>query len=320
MAQVAPVYSFTSGNMASLMTGFGISSIVFLIFTAQVWIYFQRHKIRSRENRQSKALVAFIWLMQAAQLAITTRMSSVHTMEFEDIPRLLGHFSTEWALYAGIGSLTTSLVHGIFIYRIFRIEKSLCGKRRLSFILIAFCIMEQVFGLLSAIFIFKLRNHPDYSPMVAWSLSASLACSLINDLLISGTLAYILNKHRTVSQRTNQMITKLIIFCSQTGLITTVAASITIGIWAVFRFNISHLYMCFPIGGIYATCLLANFIARESYLQPQTNHGTEMPQISFARFTQVTHASSPDNHSGHQATLVIQEGTISSKDFSKAAC
>jgi hypothetical protein len=81
--------------------------------------------------------------------------------------------------------------------------------------------MEQVFGLLSAIFIFKLRNHPDYSPMVAWSLSASLACSLINDVLISGTLAYILNKHRTVSQRTNQMITKLIIFCSQTGLITT---------------------------------------------------------------------------------------------------
>jgi hypothetical protein len=27
MAQVAPVYSFTSGNMASLMTGFGISSM-----------------------------------------------------------------------------------------------------------------------------------------------------------------------------------------------------------------------------------------------------------------------------------------------------
>ncbi|KAG2118503.1 hypothetical protein BD769DRAFT_1482143 [Suillus cothurnatus] len=179
--------------------------------------------------------------------------------------------------------------------------------------------MEQVFGLLSAIFIFKLRNHPDYSPMVAWSLSASLACSLINDVLISGTLAYILNKHRTVSQRTNQMITKLIIFCSQTGLITTVAASITIGIWAVFRFNISHLYMCFPIGGK-STDILFSFIARESYLQPQTNHGTEMPQISFARFTQVTHASSPDNHSGHQATFVIQGATNSSKDPSKAAC
>jgi hypothetical protein len=78
------------------------------------------------------------------------------------------------------------------------------------------------------------------------------------------------------------MITKIIIFCSQTGLITTqvlwywqwicahcflfsVVALIAIGIvsasshastmvltkmqWAAFRFDIYHLHMCFPIGG-----------------------------------------------------------------------
>jgi hypothetical protein len=140
-----------------------------------------------------------------------------------------------------------------------------------------------------------------------WSTSISLGCSAINDVLIAGTLAYILHKHRTVSPmwlinltmkltwltilvlRTNQMITKLIIFCSQTGLITTqvpwywqwicahcflcsVAAFIAIGIvgassrtvtmvltkiqWAVCRFDIYHLYMCFPIGGCESLVLI----------------------------------------------------------------
>ncbi|KAG1841003.1 hypothetical protein DFJ58DRAFT_809198 [Suillus subalutaceus] len=336
MTQVASAYNFASGNMASLMTGFGISSIVFLIFTAQVWIYFWRHGIRSRENRQSKTLVRM--LMQAAQLAITTHISSVHMMEFEDIPCFIGHMSTIGALHrtgckwrftsTGLDlikltvvpqSLTTSLVHGIFICRIFRLEKCLYGRRRMTFVLVAFCVMEQVFGLISAIYIFKLRSNPNYGAMVIWSTAISLGCSVINDVLIAGTLAYILHKHRTTSPRTNQMITKLIIFCSQTGLITTQCSicALTMALtkmqWAVCRFDIGHLYM------LYATCLLANFIARESYLQPQTTHQTGISEISFTSFAQVIHVGLSDNHSGHQETLVMQGKTDSSKDSSKAS-
>lgn len=309
-------YNFASGNMASLMTGVGISSIVFFILTAQVWIYFRRHKIRSRENRQSKLLVAFIWFMQATQIAITTRISCIHTMEFEDIPRFINNMLIEWTLNAGISSLTTSLVHSVFIYRVFRLEKSLYGRRRMSFVLIVICVMEQVFGLLAAICIFKIHDRHKYGVMAIWSTSISLGCSAINDILIAGTLAYILHKHRTVSPRTNQMITKLIIFCSQTGLITTVAASIAFGIWTACRFDIYHLHMCFPLGGLYATCLLANFIARESYLQPQTVHETEVSEITFAPFAQVIHVGLSDNNSEHQETLVMQGG----KDCSKSSC
>ncbi|KAG2157716.1 uncharacterized protein EDB93DRAFT_810489 [Suillus bovinus] len=268
--------------------------------------------IRSRENKQSKVLVAFIWLMQVAQMAIAAWISCVHTMEVDVILHFIGYTLTNWALYTGICSLTTSLVHGVFIFRVFRLEKSLYGKRRMTWVLIAFCVMEQVFGLLSTIFIFKTSNY-SLNVVAVWSTFISLGCSAINDVLIAGTLAYILHKHRTTSPRTNQMITRLIIFCSQTGLITTVVASVTMGIWAACRFDFHHLHMCFPIGGLYATCLLANFIARESYLQPQTVHETEISAISFARFTQEAHVGFPDNNSGLQETLVMQGGADSSK-------
>ncbi|KAG2053338.1 hypothetical protein BDR06DRAFT_462055 [Suillus hirtellus] len=302
MAQVATAHSFASRNMIPLITGLGISSITFSILTAQVWIYFWRHRIRSQENRQSKALVAFIWLMQAAEMTITIRLSTVHMMEFDDRPHFYGYMSIDWALYTAICSFTMSLVHGVFIYRVFRLEKSLYGKRRITFVLIAFCIMEQVFGLLTAIFIANLKDNFDYNiTRMKWSTSVALGCSAVNDALIAGTLSYILYKHsKGVSPRTSQMIMKLIKFCSQTGLITTVAASITIALWVACRFEIFHLYMCIPIGGLYATCLLANFIARESYLQPQTVYEPEISEISlsFGPFTQMIHVGLPNNNSG----------------------
>ncbi|KAG1814499.1 hypothetical protein EV424DRAFT_1414142 [Suillus variegatus] len=244
--------------------------------------------------------------MQAAQMVITTRLSCIHTIEFDDVSHFNGYMSIDWAIYTGIWSLTTSLVHSVFISRVFKLEKGFYGKRRITFVLIAFCVMEQVFGFLSAIFIAKLSNN-NYQVMIVWSTSISLGCSAINDVLIAGTLVYILYNHRTVSPRTNQMIMKLVIFCSQTGLITTQMQ------WAACRFDMYHLYMCFPVGGLYATCLLANFIARESYLQPQTVHEHEISEISFGPFTQVIHVDLPDHNSGQQETLAMHEGTHSSK-------
>ncbi|KAG1895444.1 uncharacterized protein F5891DRAFT_1281146 [Suillus fuscotomentosus] len=259
--------------------------------------------------------------MQAVEMTITIRLSTVHMMEFDDRSHFYGYMSTDWALYTGICSFTMSLVHSVFIYRVFRLEKSLYGKRRITFVLIAFCAMEQVFGLLTAIFIANLNDNFDYNiTRMKWSTSIALGCSAINDVLIAGTLSYILYKHsKGVSPRASQMIMKLIIFCSQTGLITTqvtcVAASITIALWVACRFEIFHLYMCIPIGGLYATCLLANFIARESYLQPQTVYEPEISEISlsFGPFTQVIHVGLPNDNPGQQETLSMQERTHSSK-------
>lgn len=307
--------SLHSGSMASLMTGLGISSIVFLILTAQVWIYFRRYTIRSRENWQSKLLVAIIWLMQAAQMGIASWIAriQVHTIDSEDFSQFIGRTPTEWAVYTGICTLTTSLVHGIFICRVCSLERSLCGKRRMTFVLIAFCAMEQVFGFLKAICMtFKLSDYT-YHTMALWAPPISIGCSAIGDTLIAGTLAYILHSNRTESPRTNRMITKLIIFCSQTGLVTTMAAFSALGLWAVCSFVIKHLYTCFPMGCLYATCLLANSIARESYLQPQIVHEIEISEISSPHFTKDVHVdsklnSSSDTGSGHQGTLAMEEG------------
>ncbi|OJA08480.1 hypothetical protein AZE42_02849 [Rhizopogon vesiculosus] len=67
---------------------------------------------------------------------------------------------------------------------------------------------------------------------------------------------------------------------------------------------------------VYATCLLANFIARESYLQPQIVNETGITKITFAPFTPEIHVdldfrSPSDTSPGHQETLVMQGDTVS---------
>ncbi|KAG1841005.1 hypothetical protein DFJ58DRAFT_809206 [Suillus subalutaceus] len=188
-----------------------------------------------------------------------------------------------------------------------------------GFAVIAFCVMEQVFGILKTIcMVFKISDYTYYT-MALWAPPISIGCSAIGDILIAGTLVYILHRNRTESPRTNRMITKIIIFCSQTGLVTSVAAFSALGIWAVFSFVIKHLYMCFPMGCLYATCLLANFIARESYLQPQTVHELEISKISWAHFTKdLSSNSSSDTKSGQQETLTMEEGRSSDSCIPKA--
>lgn len=301
-----------SEGMASLMTGLGISSMVFFILTGQVWVYFRRSTIRTQENWQSKLLVAIIWLLQVAQITLTSRIAIAHSMNVEDFSQFVSRMSIDWAIYIGICTLTTSLVHGVFICRVCRLEKSLCDRRRMTFVLIAFCFMEQVFGFIKALcIIFKLDDYTYYT-MALWTPPLSIGCSAIGDTLIAGTLAYILYSNRTESPRTNLMVTKIIIFCLQTGLVTTVAAFGSLGIWAVFSFVTKDLYTCFPMGCLYATCLLANLIARESYLQPQTVREIDISKLSSVHFTKRIHMdldlkSSSDTSSG-QRTLTMEEG------------
>lgn len=68
----------------------------------------------------------------------------------------------------------------------------------------------------------------------------------------------------------------------------------------------------------------SSFIARESYLQPQTLNETKVSEITFAPVTQkvqvdlALHPSS-DTSSGHQETLEMQEGTWSHSSLSRAS-
>ncbi|OJA08476.1 hypothetical protein AZE42_02850, partial [Rhizopogon vesiculosus] len=131
---VAYASGFGNTGMAFLMTGLGLSSVsgstsedVDLEKTDRPKSSYE-FTPHIRLPADHLAQVAFIWLIQAAEMGITSRITCVHTMEFEGLPQFIVHMSMVCCL-----------------------EKSIYGKRKMSFILIALWIVELAFGLLSAI-------------------------------------------------------------------------------------------------------------------------------------------------------------------------
>ncbi|KAF9223634.1 hypothetical protein BS17DRAFT_109116 [Gyrodon lividus] len=115
---------------------------------------------------------------------------------------------------------------------------------------------------------------------LCWAILVWLGLSITADVLIAWSLCYILNKSRTGFARTDWMIKRLTVFFVQTGLIMSFVAVVTVAIWTVAKLDTDHLMMSFPMGGIYATCLMANLIARESYFHPRVAYeDTELPTI-----------------------------------------
>ncbi|KIJ11971.1 hypothetical protein PAXINDRAFT_181693 [Paxillus involutus ATCC 200175] len=113
-----------------------------------------------------------------------------------------------------------------------------------------------------------------------------LGFSITADMMIAGSLCYILNKNRTGFASTEWLIKRLMRFCVQTGLIMSLVAGVTLALWAAAKLDTDHLVMSFPMGGIYAACLMANLIARESYLHPRVAY-EDIELITISRRSMV---------------------------------
>jgi len=252
-------------SFITLTAGISLALIIFIILTSQVGLYFWRRPVHSCDPVWMKGVIVSIWVIQALELALACRMSfSAHRKGSEGLEMIF----CEWAGYLGTSAMTTFLVHSLFVRRIYLLGKGL-ETIMMPIVLILVVILEGSFGLVSFLYVVNIKFQDQPIPL-PWAVFVWLGLSITADILIAGLLCYILNKNRTrVARSTDRMIKRLMSFFIQTGLVTSVAAVVTVTIWTVAKLDTRHLWMSFPMGGIYATCLMANFIARESYLHPR---------------------------------------------------
>ncbi|KAH7927325.1 hypothetical protein BV22DRAFT_1031935 [Leucogyrophana mollusca] len=252
------------------MAGMFASATVFLILTMQVWMYFRRGA--PQDALWIKATVAFLWIIQVVQIAMSIHMATLSMPEYDEDVQAAIKISVDWAIYVGTTSLTAFLVHVLFIRRLYILEKCLGVRWHATVFVGLVTLTAQAFAMLSVVQILTLdQSDPSrFIMLMEWTTPLWLGLVALGDILIATSLCVLLYRSRTGSPRTDRLLKRLIIFCVQTGLITSFATVVTIGIWIAAGFDIQHLLMSFPMGGIYATCLNANFLARSSYLNVNT--------------------------------------------------
>ncbi|KAF9243533.1 hypothetical protein BU15DRAFT_59901 [Melanogaster broomeanus] len=289
-------------SFVALTAGASLSLIIFAILTGQVGLYFWRRSIHGCDPLWIKGIVRTVKELPGVSLksSIYFQIVCIWVVQALEVARK-GCRSTEIVFvltYMG-QAMTAFLVHSLFVRRIFLLGKIL-ETIKIPIVLILVVVLEAckgqswfspviiadpetAFGVVSFVSVIKFEYQEIPLP---WEIPVWLGFSITADILIAGSLYYILKKNRSGLARTDRMIKRLMSFVVQTGLITSVAAGVTVAIvgprnfrrkyelthkvkWAVAKLDIDHLWMSFPMGGIYATCLMANYIARESYLHPR---------------------------------------------------
>ncbi|KAH7921654.1 hypothetical protein BV22DRAFT_711706 [Leucogyrophana mollusca] len=219
-------------DVSSIMAGVFISTTVFLILSAQVWVYFR--KSAAQDAVWIKAIVAILWVVQVLQMGMSSHMAYLSVETFDSEMDAAIKISVDWAIYVGTSSLTAFLVHVLFVRRLYLLGKEMCNSWAMALFVGAVTMTAQAFGFFSMAEIIKLDRSP--------------------------------SRNFDTLKAHHRLLKKLTQFCVQTGIITSLVAMVTVSIWAAAGFNTKHLFMSFPMGGLYGNCLLANFLARESYL------------------------------------------------------
>jgi hypothetical protein len=73
----------------------------------------------------------------------------------------------------------------------------------------------------------------------------------------------------TRAGRTDHLLNKLIMYSIQTGLITTIGQIISMVTFSTMGWNFTHVFLSYPLGGLYCVSFLAKCVAVPRRARPR---------------------------------------------------
>jgi len=106
-----------------------------------------------------------------------------------------------------------------------------------------------------------LKEFSRYSELT-WVTSVGLGGAAAADILIAVSLVYFLGRNRTGFEATDSLITTLMIYAINTGLLTSICASLAVICFAIMPTNFVWLSFFWCLGKLYVNSFLASLNSR----------------------------------------------------------
>ncbi|KAG2031379.1 hypothetical protein BDR03DRAFT_1030460 [Suillus americanus] len=235
----------TLSVLTSHFIGVIISSMFYGFTLAQTWRYFHTYP---KDRWSTKALVAFLWALDTAQLALVATSIYQYTIVWQGGIATSSHISKTFEASMGITSIIAFLVQLTYVYRIWRL--SFGNIMVTSFIAL---LALTALGSGAAMVVETVRDplwdstHVSNLPASSFYLS-SMAC----DFLIAATQVYLFQRSRAGRGRLGGLITRLTVLVVNVGLITTIDVTLFLilflvcprnGVFLVPYILMSHCYL-----------------------------------------------------------------------------
>jgi len=257
-----------NSTLGAAFLGHFATAILYGITSLQAFTYFKQY---FRDPPVMRLLVFTLWILDTLHAAmITYSMYFYVVLNFADPSIVERPVWSVWTMIM-ISNLSNIIVRGIFCHRLWRL-----GRK--SWVLPAFVALLSLYIIVDA-FYFAVRGlHIDTYldiEQFSWSLYVGFTFEVVADFVITGAQYVYLRQFRTGIRFTDSVVSVLMLYCINTGLLTSVCALLCLITYA----TLSHMYVYFAfyfvLSKLYVNSVLANLNARAIIVETMAPQGVD---------------------------------------------
>ncbi|KDQ62583.1 hypothetical protein JAAARDRAFT_203682 [Jaapia argillacea MUCL 33604] len=246
----------TSETHGAIFIALVVGSIFYGITLLQIFIYYRSYP---KDPLLTKLLVAVVLCLDTLHIVFCTM-----TMYWY-LVKMYGNYPTlddaHWTMnvqtdFAGLLALITQL---FFARRVFLLSKNYL----LTLLIATLSCLHFTLGVVFTVEAFSLGHFSRYGKLT-WITCLGFASAAIADILIASSMCFYLAKRRTEFSRTNSIITTLMIYSINTGLLTSVLATSCVIAFAISPTSFIWLSFFWVLSKCYVNSLMGMLNSRES--------------------------------------------------------
>ncbi|KAF8233240.1 hypothetical protein L208DRAFT_900235 [Tricholoma matsutake] len=202
------------------LIGLILASVLYGVTLLQIFFYYRQYP---RDSFFTKGLVFVVWFLDTAQLVLITIDSYWYLVTNYNKPEVLGKATWSSNVQIDCNGLIGLLVQCFFARRVWRLS----GNIWITVIIVILAFVHFSLGIVFTVEGFILVDTKMFRKLI-WATSTGLGSAAAADMIIACALCYYLLKNRTGFERTNSIITTLIMYSLTTGSITSVLAFLSL--------------------------------------------------------------------------------------------
>ncbi|KAH9853202.1 hypothetical protein C2E23DRAFT_133010 [Lenzites betulinus] len=249
--------SSISTTIGPMLVGVIVAGILYGVPCSQAYFYYTEYK---RDHWGIKLLVAVVMISDGVHQACISQGMYYYLVTQYGNPQALLHLTTSYLAEVFFNYITSFLVQGFFVVRIWRLSgQNVTLVTPIALLVLGSFATGLVYGIKGVLLISSFNTASKLKNL--WIIFNGLAAAA--DVVIAVVLCAILHKSRTGFARTNTLINRLIMFAVNTGLLTSVCACLSLITVIVLPNTFVYIFFFFIIGRLFTISLLATLNARK---------------------------------------------------------
>lgn len=250
---VIPAFDNTLG---ALLVGGMVAMALWGVTCVQTFTFFTR---RSKDLPVFKLLIAFLLVLDTFDTVL-----NCHFLYFYLVKNYLNPLAIVapvWSviIHVAVTSISDFIIRSMFARRIYRLSRH---NIFLTAGIVALSFTDLICGLIITAKAFGVTSYLDLDPLSSL-MYLNFAAGTSSDLSVALVLCYLLRRSRTGFQQTDSLITILMVYTVNTGLLVALDASAGLITYIVMPHNLIFLGFYLLMSKLYLNSYLASLNARE---------------------------------------------------------